>query len=175
MGDEVADKVAKEKDAFNCQSCLEMESPKVIEDNTDERMSSITSEIEKLFAPQPNSSVQPIEEVNRSNTSPNIEEEAHVETLSEHSDEVESVKETSEPVPSNKNSIDEKNPKPCCIWSKCKKCDVLEQEKEDAIGMNTAYNSCIATLKKKLKTCEDEFVECQKKMSELDEEVRGNA
>ena len=149
IGEELADKAFLKKNVFNCQSCLEMETPKIIENNTDDKMAEISFAIEHLLESTSANVFEPNnddENGEGSTSAVELEELAEVEptNIAEKEQEKEAHK-------VNKEKKDKaQTNKPCCVWSKCVNCDRLEEEKNYAISMRICHEKETATLKQKL-------------------------
>ena len=169
--DKEADKVVAQKDRYNCQSCLEEENPKTIENVTGVKIAQLSIEVENLLSGQDSSisvDTEPvIDEVNETEEPvlEELREEVPIEEIEEV--ELEELTMTTEDSPAEKvedvetiqdDDHPKQNSKPCCIWEQCKNCEELKKEKDAGENELRSALQEIANLNDKLKSVEEEHI-----------------
>ena len=169
IGDENTKKPFNKWDAFNCQVCVQLETPKAIEDTTSVKIDNIYAAIEKLFGIQGNV-LKPIEGENSQNNEVVLELEELFEAPSSLPED-EHVKETEkEPVIDLTTTGNEEpnKTKPCCVWAQCSACERLKKEKKEV-------DDEVTLVKVGLKKAEDMANTMKNNINNLENQLRVKA
>ena len=186
LDEDLFTKVLSLRSSFNCQNCLELESPKMIEDTCQEKIHQVNEKLKEIFSTtveeQPKRALiaEQSQRVSNSKASMSIENENEIVDLELEEicpDEAKNHDEPSEQSASKEDTIDittdpdETNSpqsQACCMWdaateSKCDKCEELTTDKSD-------LESKIGSVNNKLQAAEEEIISLKIKLVRADEE-----